>query len=72
VAPRSPDSRETPLPAGLARPALRALASAGVTRLEHLTRLTEREAAALHGMGPRALGILKAALAERGSGFAEE
>lgn len=53
-------------------PALRALNGAGYTRLDQLTQATEAEIAALHGMGPKALGILRAALAERGLSFREE
>ena len=56
----------SPFPKGVARPAQRALASVGVTSLDDLTRLTEAEVARLHGMGPKALGILKQALAEHG------
>jgi hypothetical protein len=57
-------------PSGVAQPALRALAGAGVTRLDQLTRKTEAELLALHGMGPKALGLLRAALAARGKSFA--
>lgn len=53
------------LPAGLAQPALRALAGAGLTSLDRLTRVSEAELSALHGMGPRAIGIIKAALESR-------
>ena len=47
------------------QPALRALHNAGYTKLADLTRATEAELAALHGMGPKALGILKKALAAK-------
>ncbi len=47
-------------------PATRALNGAGYTRLEQLTQATEAELMALHGFGPRALRILKEALAARG------
>ncbi len=52
-------------------PAQRALTAAGVTKLEDLTRFTEAEIAALHGMGPKAIGILRQALAENGLAFAQ-
>lgn len=52
-------------------PALSALNHAGYYHLEQLTQVTEREIAALHGMGPKALGILREALRERGWSFAE-
>lgn len=57
-------------PEGLARPAQRALAAAGYTRLEQLTKVTEADLAALHGMGPKAIGQLREALAARGLTFA--
>lgn len=50
-------------------PATRALNNAGYTKLEHLTKTSEKELAKLHGMGPKALGILKKALAEKGLAF---
>ncbi|QWF83643.1 DNA-binding protein [Amycolatopsis sp. CA-230715] len=52
------------------KPAERALINAGYTSLEHLTEVTEADLAKLHGMGPKALRILREALAERGQGFA--
>ena len=58
------------LPKGVGQPAMRALASVGVTELDQLTQFTEPELKALHGMGPKALGILKAALAARGKALA--
>lgn len=51
------------------RPAERALATIEVFDLEALTRHTEREVAGLHGMGPKGVRILKAALADRGLAF---
>jgi len=50
-------------------PAKNALLAAGYKHLEDLTRATEAEIAGLHGMGPKAMGILKAALTERGLAF---
>lgn len=47
-------------------PARRALERAGILSLEVLSGWTERDLAALHGMGPNAIGKLKAALEERG------
>ena len=52
-------------------PARRALQNAGVTKLDQLTLITEAELLQLHGMGPNALGKLRAALAERGLSFRE-
>jgi DNA-directed RNA polymerase alpha subunit len=56
-------------PKGVGAPARRALANAGFDHLDQLSRTTERELAALHGMGPKALRILGEALAERGLAF---
>jgi hypothetical protein len=47
-------------------PATRALASAGYTSLRQLAGVPRSELEKLHGMGPKALGILEAALAEHG------
>lgn len=58
------------LPSGLAKPAQRALAGAGITSLDGLARRTEAEIADLHGMGPNALGQIRDALATRGLAFA--
>lgn len=65
-----PAPADRPLPHDIAAPARRALAAAGITRLAQLTEVTEREVAALHGIGPNALRVLRAALDEAGWGFA--
>ncbi len=64
------EQRENDLPAGLAQPAQRALASAGIQRLEQLTRFSESEIKQLHGIGPNALKKLRQALATQGLSFA--
>ncbi len=53
-------------PAGLSGPALRALARAGIRSMTQLAQRTEPELAALHGMGPKGIRMLKAGLALRG------
>lgn len=58
------------LPAGLSKPARRALAAAGYVRLDQLAGVGEAEIAELHGMGPRALEVLRRALAAKGQRFA--
>jgi hypothetical protein len=66
--------REEPgdgFPRGIGAPATRALHGAGYTRLEQLTQASEAELMALHGFGPKALGILQAALKERGLALAQ-
>lgn len=57
-------------PAGVSNPALRALAGAGYTRLEELAGASEVELLRLHGMGPKAIRVLREALAARGLSFA--
>jgi hypothetical protein len=59
-------------PKGVARPAQRALESIGVMRLDQATRFSERDLAALHGMGPKALEIIKAALKAQGKSLAKD
>lgn len=49
------------LPAGLSKPAMRALTGAGYTRLNQFTQLTEAEILRLHGVGPDAIKKLRAA-----------
>jgi hypothetical protein len=61
---------ESAFPKGVGNPALRALASVGVRRLDQITRFSEAELLALHGMGPKAVGILKAALRAQGKSLA--
>lgn len=65
------DQQLSSLPA-LAAPARRALAGAGINRLEQLTEKTEREIMRLHGMGPKAMEQLRQALAAKGLSFAAE
>ncbi|MBX3013724.1 MAG: hypothetical protein KF832_19540 [Caldilineaceae bacterium] len=60
----------TDFPRTIGRPARSALAAAGYTHLEHLTTISEKELLKLHGMGPKALGILRQTLAEMGLAFA--
>ena len=65
-----PERAALALPGTLARPAQRALANAGYTRLEQLAAVSEAEIAQLHGVGPRAVEQLRRALADRGLAFA--
>jgi hypothetical protein len=46
-------------------PATRALAGIGVTRLSQLTEHRAVDLLELHGMGPRAIAILRQALADQ-------
>ena len=65
------DDEDRPLPDGLAAPARRALAALGITALRHITAFREDELRLMHGMGPKALGRLRAAMDEKGWSFAE-
>jgi hypothetical protein len=64
--------QESPFPKGVAKPAQRALASVGVTHLDQLTRFTESQLSALHGMGPNAIECIKAALHASGKSLAND
>ena len=57
-------------PPGLGKPALRALDTAGYTRLEQLAQVKEADLLKLHGMGPKAIGLLRSALSAKGLAFA--
>jgi hypothetical protein len=69
-----PDTNETAedLPAGIASPALRALRRAGYTRLDQLTAVSASDLGRLHGMGAKAIGQIRVALAARGQSLADE
>ena len=56
----------------IGNPARQALEHVGYVRLEQLPGLSEKELLRLHGVGPKAVDILRAALAERGLAFREE
>ena len=64
-----PGQPEDGLPAGLGKPAERALAQAGYTRLGQFTAVTEPELLRLHGVGPRAVARLRHALDAHGLSF---
>ena len=57
------------LPAGLSKPAQRALAAAGYTTLDQLAQVSERDLSRLHGVGPKSVRQLRDALAAEGLGF---
>jgi DNA-directed RNA polymerase alpha subunit len=67
---RKRQAQEDNLPNGLSAPAQRALAGAGYTSLEQLSRATEEDIKKLHGIGSNALGKLRRALADKGLSFA--
>lgn len=58
---------ESEWPHGFSKPAERALAAIGVTRLTELTKYSEKALLARHGMGPKRVRVLRSALKEKGS-----
>lgn len=70
-APANGERGMTPLelPRGLGRPAERALQAAGIHDLSDLTRHSREEISELHGIGPKAIGVLVTALALHGLSF---
>jgi hypothetical protein len=61
---------ESALPRGIGRPATSAFAAAGYYRLEQFTTVSEAELLKLHGVGAKALGVLRQALQAQGLDFA--
>lgn len=59
-------------PSGVGGPALRALHTAGILSLSDVARRSEKELSALHGVGPKALRILKSALKAQGRSLRPE
>ena len=68
----APDSRESDLPKELASPARRALATAGYSRLNQLSKVSEAEIKQLHGIGPNAIKQLRRECAAEGLSFKVE
>ncbi len=56
----------------LSQPAHRALAAAGYVRLEQFTHVRAAEVRQLHGVGPKGIRLIRAALAAKGKAFADE
>ena len=66
MTPKSPEPGRTPLPRGIAAPARRSLAHAGVESLEQLVQLGERKLAGMPGVCPRTMAQLQEALDDHG------
>jgi len=66
---QNPEDAGTPMPK-TSNPAQDAMTLAGLHTLEDLTRISEKELLALHGVGPKAVRILREAMAARGLAFA--
>lgn len=60
------------LPDELSQPAMRALFAVECYRLEQVVQLRETDLLRLHGFGPRAMVILRAALSAQGLAFLPE
>lgn len=60
----------TQFPPSMGKVSRRELASAGFTRFEQLTKTTPEALLAIHGVGPKAIAILRVELATRGMSFA--
>jgi hypothetical protein len=60
------------LPKRLGKPAERALAAAGISRLSQCAKLSEAEVGKLHGVGPKAVAVLRSTLTAQGLSFAGE
>jgi DNA-directed RNA polymerase alpha subunit len=56
----------------LSQPAHRALAEAGLTSLDEISRWREEDVLALHGMGPKVMRELREALHAKGLAFSSE
>ncbi|WP_437935564.1 DNA-binding protein [Sorangium sp. So ce341] len=65
------EQTESSLPKGIGKPATQALALMGVSRLDQVTRFSEAQLLSLHGVGPKAIGVLKAALEAQGKSLAK-
>lgn len=59
-------------PEGVARPAIRALHTAELYRLEDLKNMDVKSLKRLHGIGPKAFAALQQAMDEKGYKFKEE
>lgn len=57
-------------PTTIGAPAMRALHNAKINNLKQLVKYTEKDILALHGMGPKALGVLKSVLRKHKLNFA--
>jgi uncharacterized protein YdhG (YjbR/CyaY superfamily) len=62
---------KTDFPAGMGKVAPRELGHAGYTKLKQLTKVTEAELLSIHGVGPKAIRILRETLKAKGMSFAK-
>ena len=69
---KQPAQPENELPAGIGAPATRVLLAVGYTRLDQLAKARVQDLLKLHGMGPKAIGIIREALKAKGMHFSGE
>jgi DNA-directed RNA polymerase alpha subunit len=67
---RTSQQTNTDFPQSIGNPARNALEHAGYTKLRQLTKVTEADLLKLHGVGPKAVGILRDTLTAKGMSFA--
>ena len=67
---KTKNTREPDFPPTIGNPARNALQVAGFSKLKQLSEITEAELSKLHGMGPKALRILRETLEAKGLSFA--
>ncbi|PKO05017.1 MAG: DNA-binding protein [Chloroflexi bacterium HGW-Chloroflexi-3] len=65
-------SSENDLSVGIPKPALRVLEAAGFKNLTDFTLVSEEELLKLHGIGPKAVRIISAAMETQGLHFANK
>lgn len=63
---------DQPLPKSIGRTATAALAGIGITQLKQVAALSEKQLNQLHGVGPKAVSILRDEMAKQGYSFANE
>jgi predicted flap endonuclease-1-like 5' DNA nuclease len=63
---------ETEVPRSIGNVARRELAAHGLTRFAQLAERSERELLEIHGIGPKAVRILREELSSRGMAFRAE
>jgi len=68
---KNSEGQETDFPRQIGNPATQALKAAGYSQLEQLTKVTEAELLKLHGVGPKAIRILRETLGAKGMSFAK-
>jgi DNA-directed RNA polymerase alpha subunit len=60
------------IPESIGKPAFRALQAEGFLTLHDVSRVSEAALLELHGVGPKAVRILKASLEQQGLSFADD